>query len=105
MRAFAIILVLLGSCAAGTPLRSADPARLEFVSPATARHPGYIAKVDGHLAPEGPILVAPGAIRLEYQCADQVSVDALPSIVVGLESGVSYEMYCVNGKAHVRPKQ
>ena len=105
MRLLAIFLVLLGGCATGIPLRSGVPARLEFVSPADARHPGYIATVDGHLAPKGALLVAPGALKIEYQCPDRVSVDALPSIVAGLESGLSYEMYCLDGKAHVRPKQ
>ena len=105
MRIFALLFILLEGCATGIPLRFADPARLEFVGPDDARHPGYIAKIDGHLAPEGPLLVAPGALRIEYQCADQVSVDARPTIVVALDSGASYEMYCLDGEAHVRPKQ
>ena len=102
MRLLACTALLLCGCTA-SPVRMLGPAKLVFATDPGAQFPGYIWSIDGHHAPKGPLLVAPGALKIEYECPNQVSVDGLPSIVVGLAAGKSYEMYCVNGKAFVRP--
>ena len=98
---FSLACLLLTSCQVAA-VRTLGPARLEIAQDLTATSPGRIYAVDGHPAPDGPLLVAPGALKIEFECPGQVTVDGNRSFVAALQSGKRYEFYCSNSAPHVR---
>ena len=93
--------VALTSCQVA-PVRTLGPARLEIAPASSARSSGHIYSVDGHPTPDGPLLVAPGVLKLEYVCPGWATVDGYPSFTALLRSGRTYEFYCSEGEPHVR---
>ena len=99
-----LAVIVLSACQAA-PVRTLGPARLEVAADASARTPGRIDAINGHPAPRGSLLVAPGLLRIDYECPDHVTVDGPISFTATLESGKSYEFYCLGSTPKVRLKQ
>jgi hypothetical protein len=104
MKRALVLTAIFASACQTAPVRIFGPARLEVAADPSALNQGRIFTIDGHRAPEGPLLVAPGAKRIEYECPDYVTVDGPMSFVATLESGKSYEFYCVGHIPKIRIK-
>ena len=102
-QALLLVALVLSACQAA-PVRTLGPARLEVAADPSARIPGRIDAIDGHPAPKGPLLVVPGVLKIDYECPDHVTVDGPISFLATLESGKSYEFYCVGSTPKVRLK-
>ncbi len=100
-KVLAFVSLLLAACQAA-PVRTLGPARLEIAATPNATSPGRIYAVDGHPAPDGPLLVAPGALKLEFECPGQITVDGNRSFIAVLRSGKKYEFYCSNSEPRIR---
>ena len=100
-KSLALACVFLAACQVA-PVRNLGPARLEIAPAPKGTSPGRIYSVNGVGAPDGPLLVAPGTLKLDFECPGQITIHGARSFVVALRSGKRYEFYCSDSEPSVR---